>query len=339
MIRPPAFWWATPPSLPARLLAPIAAIYGALTIWRMGRQGRRAACPVVCIGNFTVGGAGKTPTAILVARMLLARGHRPVFLSRGFGGTLKGPVTVDPSRHAAAEVGDEPLLLARAAPVVVAADRVAGAALAHREGASVIIMDDGLQNPSLSKDLTIAVIDGGSVFGNGQVFPAGPLRARVSAQAAFAHAALVIGECRRPSGLPDGLPLIAAWLRVSETAAERLRERTVIAMAGIGLPEKFVRTLEDCGAIVAGRHFVPDHGVYSAEDLESVASRAGHIDALVATTEKDAVRLGGQLPGELASRLLVVPVTLEITSGLEALETLLDRLMEERQRPASAGPA
>ena len=329
MIRPPAFWWTTPPSLLAGLLAPFGSIYGALTLRRMRQPGRKAGCPVVCIGNFTVGGAGKTPTAILIARMLLERGHKPVFLSRGYGGALKGPVEVDPVRHGAAEVGDEPLLLARIAPVIVAADRVAGAAFAQQAGASVIIMDDGLQNPSLHKDLTVAVIDGGSGFGNGLVFPAGPLRAPVDGQAAGVQAALVIGagDGFAAAMLPRGLKVIEGALRVPEQVAARIKGQRLLAMAGIGLPEKFVRTLEGCGATITSRHFVADHAPYAAVELERVARRAEAEHAQVATTEKDAARLGSDMPAALAERLLIIPVALGITLGHAQLASLLEELV------------
>ncbi len=313
---------------------PFASIYGALTLRRMRQPGQKAGCPVVCIGNFTVGGAGKTPTAIMIARMLLARGQSPMFLSRGYGGTLKGPVMVDPARHRAAEVGDEPLLLARVAPVIVAADRVAGAEAALRAGASVIIMDDGLQNPSLHKDLTVAVIDGGSGFGNGMVFPAGPLRAPVDGQAASVHVALVIGggDGHVEAMLPRGLDVLKATMRVPEQVAARIKGQKLLAMAGIALPEKFVRTLEGCGATVTSRHFVADHAPYTVADLDLVARRAAAEQAGVATTEKDAARMGGDIPPALAARLLIVPVVLEITCGHERLTGWLDELLSSPQR-------
>ncbi|HWL04116.1 MAG TPA: tetraacyldisaccharide 4'-kinase, partial [Xanthobacteraceae bacterium] len=189
-MRPPAFWTRRP-GLAAGLLSPIAALYDRIATRRMTRAGAALSVPVICIGNPTLGGAGKTPTAIAVAQLLTAAGERPVLLSRGYGGRLAGPVRVDPARHLAADVGDEPLLLARAAPVVVARDRVAGAHLALSAGASVMVMDDGFQNPSLHKDFSILVVDGGSGIGNGRVFPAGPLRASLDAQLARAQALLV----------------------------------------------------------------------------------------------------------------------------------------------------
>src|SRR5215472_8768908 len=184
-MREPSFWWGEA-SLASAMLAPLAAIYGAVAQARLARRGRRAAAPVVCIGNFTVGGAGKTPTALAVPRMLAAAGERPVFLSRGYGGTLAGPVLVEPTRHRAQDVGDEPLLLARTAPTIVARDRVKGASIAA--GASVIVMDDGFHNPSLAKDFAVLVVDARRGIGNGRVIPAGPLRAPLDAQLARARA-------------------------------------------------------------------------------------------------------------------------------------------------------
>jgi tetraacyldisaccharide 4'-kinase len=157
-MREPPFWWR-PAGLEAKLLAPVAAIYGAVAARRLARKGRRAGAPVVCIGNPTVGGAGKTPLALAVARMLAAAREQPVFLSRGYGGRLAGPLKVDPQRHRSAEVGDEPLLLARVAPTIVAHDRVRGAEAALAAGARVIVMDDGFQNPSLLKDVAVLVVD------------------------------------------------------------------------------------------------------------------------------------------------------------------------------------
>ncbi len=149
-MREPDFWWARP-GLLARLLWPVSLIYGAVAAWRMNRSGTRAGIPVICVGNFTLGGTGKTPTAIAIAKLLAASGEKPFFLSRGYGGNLAGPIRVDPAKHAATDVGDEPLLLARAAPVIVSRDRVKGAELAKSSGATVIVMDDGLQNPSLAQ--------------------------------------------------------------------------------------------------------------------------------------------------------------------------------------------
>ncbi len=194
LVRAPQFWWGKK-SGAADLMAPLAAVYGAVAAKRLGRSGVRIGIPVLCVGNPTVGGAGKTPTAIALARLLIAAGERPAFLSRGYGGRLAGPQLVDPARHTSIEVGDEPLLLARVAPTVAARDRRAGACVAKEIGASVIVMDDGFQNPSIEKDLSILVIDGRRGIGNGRVLPAGALRAPLGAQLDRAQAILVIGDC------------------------------------------------------------------------------------------------------------------------------------------------
>ena len=220
-MREPSFWWGEA-SLASALLAPLAAIYGAVAQARLGARGRRAGAPVVCIGNLTVGGAGKTPTALAVARMLAAAGERPVFLSRGYGGTLAGPVRVDPARHGAHDVGDEPLLLARTAPTIVARDRVKGAAIAA--GASVIVMDDGFHNPSLAKDFSVLVVDARRGIGYGRVIPAGPLRAPPSPAMKAASArkrACKTGMSRARAAAAtdaarDDVPTTtSAWARVS----------------------------------------------------------------------------------------------------------------------------
>src|SRR5271170_5688472 len=190
-MREPAFWWQ-PGS--GALLSPLGGIYGIVAALRMQSKGRRAGVPVICLGNFTVGGAGKTPAALAVGRLLLAAHERPFFLSRGYGGRLAGPVRVDPAVHTAAAVGDEPLLLARLAPTIVARDRLAGAEAARRAGAGVIVMDDGFQNPALTKDLAILLVDGRRGIGNGRVIPAGPLRAPLETQISEADALVVVGR-------------------------------------------------------------------------------------------------------------------------------------------------
>ncbi|MCX7324914.1 MAG: tetraacyldisaccharide 4'-kinase [Hyphomicrobiales bacterium] len=325
-MRAPAFWWTTPPGLTARLLQPLATLYSAATLRRMRRPGVKVGCPVICVGNFTSGGAGKTPTALLLASLLVARGERPVFLSRGYGGSVRFATRVDPSRHSATEVGDEPLLLAQAAPTIVSRDRVAGAAKALEAGASVIIMDDGLQNPDIEKTLTLAVIDGQSGFGNGLAHPAGPLRAVAALQASQVNAVILIGPGEDGARAADltGLPVITAELVPSPAATASLTGRRVFAMAGIGLPDKFRTTLRACGADIVGEHIVADHAPYSASDLERVGATAASLDALVATTAKDRARIGSDLPHSLRGRLVVVEVTLVPVGGMDRLNALLD---------------
>ncbi|KAB1073774.1 tetraacyldisaccharide 4'-kinase [Methylobacterium planeticum] len=299
-MRPPRFWSAAPDHPAARLLAPLGSAYGALTAARMDRAGARAPCPVLCLGNFTLGGAGKTPTALALAALLRDLGAEPAFLSRGYGGRLAGPVRVDPARHRARDVGDEPLLLARHAPTLVARDRVAGALACAAAGARVIVMDDGLQNPSLIKDLALAVVDAASGNGNGRPFPAGPLRAPLPRQWPHVAGVVLVGEGRAGEAVAAearvrGLPVHRARL-VPEAGASP--GRRVLAFAGIGRPEKFFDTLRATGAEIVATRAFPDHHPYTARDLAALAAEAARRGAGLVTTEKDAVRLpaGHEVP-------------------------------------------
>ena len=324
MSQAPGFWWHETPGPAARLLAPIGHVYGALSARRMARAGTRVPAPVVCVGNFSLGGTGKTPTALAVAVLLRDLGRRPAFLSRGYGGSLTGPVRVDPARHGAAQVGDEPLLLARAGPAFVARDRVAGAQTCLADGADVVVMDDGLQNPGLAKDLSIAVFDGAVGLGNGRVFPAGPLRAPAAAQWPRIHAALVIGE-----GAPGarilaeararGLPALRGRLVPDPAAAAALAGRPVLAFAGIGRPQKFFASLREIGAEIRETRAFPDHHAFTAAEVAGLVADAARANLLLVTTEKDRVRLPDDLP------VATLPVVLALDEP-EALAALLRRL-------------
>jgi tetraacyldisaccharide 4'-kinase len=339
-MREPAFW-RRKPGLAARLLAPLSLAYGAVAGLRLRQRGRRAGMPVVCIGNFTVGGAGKTPTALAVARMLAAAGERPVFLSRGYGGRLAGPVLVDPARHAADDVGDEPLLLARAAAAIMARARVEGAALAAAAGAGVVVMDDGFQNPSLAKDFSVLVVDGQRGIGNGRVIPAGPLRAPLKAQLARAHALVVVGTA---SGAADvvvaaaraqGIPVFAAWLRPDPGFVAALGGGRVLAFAGIGDPQKFFATLVDAGIPVAATRSFADHHRYTKAEAQALCDEADRDGLILVTTEKDYVRLtGDEALAELAAHAHALPVALALEDEETFRSLLLERLAEARRRAA-----
>jgi tetraacyldisaccharide 4'-kinase len=275
----------------------------------MDRAGERAACPVVCIGNFTLGGAGKTPTSLAVAALLRRIGAEPAFLTRGYGGRLAGPVAVDPARHTSLDVGDEPLLLARGARTVLAHDRPAGARLCRTLGADVVVMDDGLQNPSLAKDLSLAVVDGGSGSGNGLAFPAGPLRAPLARQWRHVHGLVVIGAGAQGEALAveagsRGLPVHRG--RLVPTAPTAVVGQPVLAFAGIGRPQKFFETLAQAGASVIETRTFPDHHPYGAADLAALAAWADALGAMLVTTEKDMVRL----PADFAAGVTALGVTL-----------------------------
>jgi len=286
-MQAPGFWRRG--GMPAVLLAPAGALYAlAGRLSRRLARPARAACPVICVGNLLAGGTGKTPAALALAERLGALGRRPVFLTRGYGGVARGPLLVDPARHGAREVGDEPLLLAAAAPTVVARDRAAGAVLAAAQG-DVIVMDDGFQNPRLAKDLSLLVFDGGVGLGNGRCIPAGPLREGLAAGLARADACLLIGE--DATGLAPrlaGRPLLRAGLEPLDRA---LAGRRVLAFAGIGRPEKFFATLRALGAELAACRGFPDHHVYRPAELAALRAEAAAAGARLVTTEKDLARL------------------------------------------------
>jgi len=313
-MKAPGFWWQEP-GIAAALLAPVAAIYGAIAARRLAQGGRRAELPVICVGNPTVGGAGKTPTAIAIARLLIAAGERPMFLTRGYGGRLAGPVMVEPT-HSAAQVGDEPLLLARVAPTVVAEERVSGARFAKAHGAGVIVMDDGFQNPSLIKDLAVLVVDARGI-GNGRVVPAGPLRAPLEPQLARASALLVVGA-GAPAPIESaarerGVAVFHGALEPDAGAVAALRGRKILAFAGIGDPEKFFATLEQAGIDAPVRRGFGDHHRYTAAEARALirAAEQGKLDLL--TTEKDLARLKDDATvATLAERARALPVTMKI---------------------------
>jgi tetraacyldisaccharide 4'-kinase len=297
-MREPAFWWQ-PPGLAAAALSPVAAAYGAVAAARLRQPGARCGVPVICIGNLTLGGAGKTPTALAVGDLLKAAGAPPYFLSRGYGGRLPGPVLVDVHRHNAGQVGDEPLLLAQTAPTVVAHDRVAGAAAARAAGATVVVMDDGFQNPSLAKDLAIVVVDGRRGLGNGRVFPSGPLRAPLAAQLPHAQALVAIGNGDGATDLATvarerGLAIFTAALEPNHDDLAALTGSPVLAFAGIGNPEKFFTTLRAAGMDVRATRVCPDHYLYTDEDAAILLAQAKAEGLTLVTTAKDMARLTGR---------------------------------------------
>ena len=324
----PLFWARARPGLAARALAPLGALYGLATARRMARPGTRVDAPVICVGNYVIGGAGKTPTAIAVARLLQSAGERVAFLSRGYGGAPRAaPTRVDLQQHGSLAVGDEPLLLARVAPCWVGADRVAAAREAIADGASALVLDDGLQNPSLAKDYAIAVIDGEVGFGNGLCFPAGPLRAPPERQAPFVSAEVAIGDGPSPARAPGAVkPLFRARLEADAIFAAELIGRPVLAFAGIARPEKFFATLGGIGAIVAERRRFADHHVYDARDVAELTAVARRRGLTLVTTEKDYVRLAfDQRAGVRA-----LPVMLRFEAPERVSRALAAALVERR---------
>lgn len=296
-LNAPEFWWRKTGAT-AALLYPAGAIYGAIASRRMQRAGYRAKIPVLCIGNPTLGGAGKTPAAIAIGEALAREGKKVFFLTRGYGGSEAGPLLVDCAKHESREIGDEAPLLARIAPTIVAQDRAAGMKLAEASGAEIVVMDDGFQNPSLEKNFSLLVTDGARGIGNGLVFPAGPLRAPLDAQFARAQAMLVVGDGDAGAKTArlaknHGLPVFAAKLEADPASAAALQGKRVLAFAGIGAPEKFFHSLEAVGALVTARKSFGDHHRYTKADADALLTEARSSGLELVTTEKDLARMRG----------------------------------------------
>lgn len=342
-MRAPAFWWRRP-GLASALLSPVGAVVGAIALARMGKAGGRVEAPVLCIGNPTVGGAGKTPTAIALLRRLTARGATPFALLRGHGGAAPMPLKVDPAIHGADAVGDEALLLARYAPTIVAGGaRRAGAEMAVAVGASHIVMDDGFQNPSLHKDVSVLVVDGAVGAGNACVTPAGPLRAPLLPQLARADAVLVVGdgsagEKVAAEAAQAGCTVLRGRLVPDPAAVAALRGVPLIAFAGIGRPEKFFATLEGEGLTLLARHAFADHHPFRPAEIARLVEAARAQGARLVTTQKDRIRLSapafaGPEFATVVDAIATLPVTLALDDphGLDALVDLAETRFQARR--------
>lgn len=329
-MRAPGYWQnpADRPGLMPRLLGPLGALYA------MGTARRIAAgdpldvgVPVICVGNLSAGGTGKTPTVIALLERLIARGVAVHVVSKGYGGRLEGPVRVDPAAHDASQTGDEPLLIAAFAPVWVAKNRVAGARAAVAAGAQAIVLDDGHQDPSLAKVLSIVVVDAARGFGNGRTIPAGPLREPIPAGLGRADLLLSIGAQKAQAQFEtqwstnlNGLPHLRAALRPLATGMPWVQMR-VLAFAGIAYPQKFFETLQGLGVTLLRAEALDDHQPLTPALLHRLKREADTLGAQLVCTEKDAVRL----PPELRTKVLPFPVRLHIAAP-EALDDAFTRL-------------
>jgi tetraacyldisaccharide 4'-kinase len=336
-MREPGFWHG-PSSWKSHLLTPLGALYGAVAAKRLQREGLEAGIPVFCVGNYHVGGAGKTPTVLALARLLRDLGETPVVLSRGYGGKLRGPVRVDPIRHSAADVGDEPLMMAASLPVVVSRERADGVPLARAQGASVIVMDDGFQNPSVAKDVSLIVIDSDRGLGNGRVIPAGPLRAPLRPQLARTDALVVVGQGAAAEAVAAditarGKPVLRARLTPSEASVASIGGKRVLAFAGIGDPVRFFATLRASGIEVVRERAFADHHPFSQSEIEVLIAEAKREALTLVTTEKDFARLraGGEVPG-WARAIVPFAVTLELEDAALLRRFVTERLFKARDK-------
>ncbi|HEX3860082.1 MAG TPA: tetraacyldisaccharide 4'-kinase [Stellaceae bacterium] len=297
-MRAPEFWHA-PPGLAAGLLTPLGTVWDtAARLRRALTRPYRAPVPVVCVGNLVAGGSGKTPVVLSLAR-LAARHMAAHVVTRGYGGRLAGPVRVDPTRHDAIAVGDEALLIAAVTPCWIARDRAAGIRAAATAGAELVLLDDGFQNPSIAKNLSLVVVDAEYGFGNSRVMPAGPLREPIGAGLARADAIVLIGKDDAPDSVDRaGRPVLRATLVPRH--ADRVAGARVVAFAGIGRPAKFFASLTASGAIVAATQSFPDHHPFTEIQIARLRQQASDSDAILVTTAKDWVRLPSPLRWDIA---------------------------------------
>ena len=306
-MKAPGFWRDKESSLGV-ILSPLGWAYATATAWRLSHSDPwHPPVPVICVGNLTAGGTGKTPIVRDIVRRLIAAGRHPYILSRGYGGREMGPLRVDAAKHTAADVGDEPLLLAQDAPCWISANRAAGACAMVTADAGTIVMDDGLQNVTLAQDLRLVVADGAVGFGNERAIPAGPLRETVEAGLSRAHALIVVGEDKMEltTRFAKRVPVLQASLKPRDSAW--LEGARVLGFAGIGRPEKFIETLRETGVDLAAFQGFPDHYPYGEDELLTLAREAERRKAQLVTTEKDWVRF----TPEWRERIRPVPMTLQ----------------------------
>jgi tetraacyldisaccharide 4'-kinase len=324
-MRAPEFWRDHDhmARLVMTLLSPVSWAYATSVAWKAAHaKPYRSSVKVICVGNLTAGGSGKTPVAIAIANLLRERGMTPFVLTRGYGGRERGPLLVDAEQQGAAAVGDEALMMARVNPVIVSRDRAAGARLAEQHGADVIVMDDGHQNFSLAKVLSLVVVDAATGVGNGRVLPAGPLREPVAPGLARADALMLVGDGPFEAANFTG-PILHARLVPEDTMG--LPGQPVVAFAGIGRPEKFFATLRGLGANLVEARGFPDHHAYTASEIARLKACARANNARLVTTEKDFARLN---PAE-RDGMSCLPVR-AVFDDLAALSTLLDTVVPRR---------
>lgn len=319
-MRTPAFW--SKDSWVSGMLLPASAIYEIIThIKNRITKPVKIQVPVICVGGLTAGGAGKTPVCLHIGELCKERGINAWFVSRGYKGKLQGPIQVKPSEHTSYDVGDEPLLLAGVLPTVIAKDRVLGAQFAAKAGAKLIIMDDGFQNSAIHKDISIIVVDGTHLFGNGRLLPAGPLRERLETGLKRADAIILINPATGITLPAYTRPALRACTKPNNDAVA-LKGKNVIAFCGLAYPQKFFATLASLGAKIVEERTFPDHYQYNDAEIDALALRAKEQDAILVTTSKDAARMNARS----LSLITVIYVTLDFEKP-DALMALIDKAL------------
>lgn len=285
-MKTPEFW--NKQNFLSNLLQPLGTIYAAATAWRLkSHTPYKSEYPVICIGNLTAGGTGKTPVSLSIADLLHRMGKNPYFITRGYGGSLHN-VVVNRQIHTPQQVGDEPLLLAEVAPTVVNPDRAAAAKLAAANGADCLVMDDGFQNPTLHKDLSFLVFDGNYGIGNGRVIPAGPLREPFDKGVKRAQAVIILGADKHAVAEQTALPVFYGEIKEEKPETTNLN---IAAFCGIGHPEKFYDSLKKCGFNIVKTFNYPDHYFYTRAELSSLIDFAQKNNLDIYTTSKDFVKI------------------------------------------------
>lgn len=328
-LHTPRFWQTN--NWLAQLMQPLAALYVAIGKLRMALSRRRIGpVPVICIGNVVAGGAGKTPTTQAILRLLQDWGVSPFVVARGYGGRLKGPVRVDIATHGPADVGDEPLMHAGVAPTIISRNRYLGVKAAAQAGARVVLMDDGLQNSTLSPNFSFLVLDGVYGLGNGYVMPAGPLREPLKQAVQRVDAAILIGEDKHglAARVPSYIPTLRAHIEPDANAARLLKGCKVIAFCGLARPEKFFDTMRAIGAEVIETIAFPDHHLYQADDLQELIDHARSIPAYLVTTQKDWVNIPTRFHGHIQT----LPIRLKFEDEAAVQKLILPLLVHQDKR-------
>ncbi len=321
MLKSPDFWHTD--SWISRVLRPVSWLYGRLVDWREShRQPQKVSVPVICVGNLVMGGAGKTPTVIAIVEILIQMGHKPHILSRGYGGYFRDVTRVNPNKHSYLQVGDEPLLLSRYAPTWTGVSRFASAQAAVKEGATVLVMDDGLQSSRLVKDFSLIVVDVLQGLGNQCVFPAGPLREPLQKGLKRGQALVWVGE-EEKFKKPKVLIGFKEQYKAQLLCVSSVPPQPVLAFAGIGYPSKFLHTLKKKNFTVVDFIEFADHHPYTITEIQKLKRLAEKNNCPLITTEKDQIRI----PASYRDDILTLPISLRF-ENIDGIKKKLEDVLK-----------